>query len=176
MIARPAPALPFRLSLFSLVVLLFAAPALAQFDTAQVSGTVQDSSGAVLPGVDVVLVATATGLERRAVTNESGIYTFPNVTVGDYRINASLDGFKPIARTGVRVNAGLNIRVDLSLEIGGLTEIVQVQAATTLVEVGFAGLGYVLDAWTRVPYLSRGDGSVPAFVLDDAIFVISPKD
>ena len=55
-----------------------------------------------------------TGLERRAVTNEAGLYTFPNVPVGDYRITATLSGFKPVARTGVRVNAGLNIRVDVS--------------------------------------------------------------
>jgi uncharacterized surface anchored protein len=94
--------------------------------TAQVSGAIQDSSGAVLPGVDVVLVAEGTKLERRAVTNETGQYTFPNVPVGDYRLNATLDGFKPIARTGVRVNAGVNIRVDMALEIGGLSETVQV--------------------------------------------------
>jgi hypothetical protein len=155
MTARPDPRLLSRFALFTLAVLLFAAPALAQFDTAQVSGTVQDSSGAVLPGVDVVLVATATGLERRAVTNESGIYTFPNVTVGDYRINATLDGFKPIARTGVRVNAGLNIRVDLSLEIGGLSETVQVQAATTLVDTGVIGRTVRAEQIAETPLSSR---------------------
>ena len=104
MTARPSRVLPL-LFLF-LAVVMFASPARAQFDTAQVSGAVTDNSGGVLPGVDVVLVAEGTGLERRAVTNESGLYTFPNVPVGDYRINATLSGFKPIARTGVRVNAG----------------------------------------------------------------------
>jgi hypothetical protein len=139
MVARPIPVVSARFPLLFLTVLLFAAPALAQFDTAQVSGAIQDSSGAVLPGVDVVLVNEATRLERRAVTNESGLYTFANVPVGDYRINAMLDGFKPIARTGVRVNAGVNIRVDMSLEIGGLTETVQVSAATTLVDTSVIG-------------------------------------
>ena len=136
MTARPASDSLARLPLLFLAVLLFAAPAWAQFDTAQVSGAIQDSSGAVLPGVDVVLVAVGTGLERRAVTNEAGLYTFPNVPVGDYRINATLSGFKPVARTGVRVNAGVNIRVDIQLEIGGLAETVQVEAATTLVDTG----------------------------------------
>jgi hypothetical protein len=138
MTARPTPRFIASLLLLVLAV-LFAAPASAQFDTAQVSGAIQDSSGAVLPGVDVVLVNEGTRLERRAVTNESGLYTFANVPVGDYRLNASLDGFKPIARTGVRVNAGVNIRVDMSLEIGGLTETVQVSAATTLVDTGVVG-------------------------------------
>ncbi|MFO0694311.1 MAG: methyltransferase domain-containing protein [Polyangiales bacterium] len=48
-------------------------------------------------------------------------------------------------------------------------------AAATLVEVAFAGLGLVVDAWTRVPYLSRGDGTVAAFTLDDAVFVLSKR-
>jgi len=119
--------------------LLAAAPASAQFDTAQVSGAIQDSTGGAIPGVDVVLVATGTGLERRTVTNESGLYTFPNVPVGDYRINATLSGFKPVAKTGVRVNAGVNIRVDIQLEVGGLAETVQVEAATALADTAVIG-------------------------------------
>src|ERR1051325_4034174 len=103
MTARVSPLFPL-LFLF-LATLLVASPARAQFDPAPVSGAVTDNSGGVLPGVDVVLVAQGTGLERRAVTNESGIYTFPNVPVGDYRINATLSGFKPGARTGGPVNA-----------------------------------------------------------------------
>jgi hypothetical protein len=122
-----------------LAVLIGAAPALAQFDTAQVSGVVQDTTGAVLPGVDVVLVAEGTGLERRTVTNEAGLYTFANVPVGDYRITATLSGFQPVARTGVRVNAGLNIRVDIQLQLGGLSETVQVEAAATLVDTAVIG-------------------------------------
>ena len=144
-----------RLSLFLLAVLTLAAPAWAQFDTAQVSGTILDSSGGVLPGVDVVLVAEGTGLERRAVTNEAGLYNFPNVPVGDYRINATLSGFKPVARTGVRVNAGLNIRVDVSLEVGGLTEVVQVQAATTIIDTGVIGRTVRSEQIAETPLSSR---------------------
>lgn len=155
MIARPASGSFARLALLCLAVVLFAAPASAQFDTAQVSGAIQDSSGAVLPGVDVVLVAEGTKLERRAVTNETGLYTFPNVPVGDYRLNATLDGFKPISRTGVRVNAGVNIRVDMQLEIGGLTEVVQVQAATTLVDTGVVGRTVGAQQIADTPLSSR---------------------
>src|SRR5262245_36405702 len=155
MSVRTSAAFCIRFLLLSLALLLLATPARAQFDTAQVSGAILDSSGGVLPGVDVVLVADGTGLERRAVTNESGIYTFPNVTVGDYRINATLDGFKPIARTGVRVNAGLNIRVDLSLEIGGLSETVQVQAATTIIDTGVIGRTVRAEQIAETPLSSR---------------------
>ena len=137
---RLTPASIARLPLVSLALLLIVATsAWAQFDTAQVSGVIQDGSGGVLPGVDVVLTAVGTGIERRAVTNESGLYTFPNVPVGDYRVNATLSGFKPVARTGVRVNAGVNIRVDIQLELGGLTETVQIEAARTQADTAVIG-------------------------------------
>ena len=154
MTARPRSAFA-RLPLLFLAVLFLAAPAWAQFDTAQVSGSIQDSSGGVLPGVDVVLVAEGTGLERRAVTNEAGLYTFPNVPVGDYRLNATLSGFKPVGRTGVRVNAGLNIRVDVQLEVGGLSEVVQVQAATTLIDTGVIGRTVRAEQIAETPLSSR---------------------
>jgi hypothetical protein len=131
------------------------APSYAQFDTAQVSGVIQDNTGGVLPGVDVTLTNIGTNIERRAVTNTDGLYTFANVPVGDYRINATLSGFTPAARTGVRVNAGLNIRVDVQLAIGGLQETIQVQAATTLVDTGVIGRTVRADQIADTPLSSR---------------------
>jgi hypothetical protein len=164
MTVRSASASFARLALLCLAFLLYSAPASAQFDTAQVSGAVRDNTGGVLPGVDVVLVAEGTGLERRTVSNESGLYTFPNVPVGDYRINATLSGFKPIARTGVRVNAGVNIRVDIQLELGNLTETVQVQAATTLVDTAVIGRTVRADQISDAPLSSRRATQVAQFV------------
>ena len=85
------------------VMSLFAAPAHAQFDSAQVSGIVRDATGGVLPGTDVALTSVGPGLERRAVTNDAGLYTFPNVTVGEYRLPATLTGLRPVSNTGVAV-------------------------------------------------------------------------
>ena len=136
-------------------LLLLPPPARAQFDTAQVSGVVEDTSGAVLPGVDVVLINEGTRLERRAVTNEAGVWTFPNVPVGDYRITATLSGFQPVARTGVRVNAGVNIRVNLQMQIGGLAETVQVQAATTQVDTAVVGRTVRSDQISDTPLSAR---------------------
>jgi hypothetical protein len=155
MSARPARHSVTLLSVVVLAILLSVAPASAQFDTAQVAGVIQDKSGGVLPGVDVVLVAGGTGLERRAVTNESGLYTFPNVPVGDYTVNAMLSGFKPVSRTGVRVNAGVNIRVDVQLELGGLTETVQIEAARTLVDTGVIGRTVGADQIADTPLSGR---------------------
>ena len=121
------------------LMLLFAIPAYAQFDSATISGVVQDTTGAILPGVDVTLTNVGTKIARQAVTNEAGLYTFPNVPVGEYQVTAMLSGFKPITKSGVQVNAGVNIRVDVALEVGALSETIQVQAATTLVDTSVIG-------------------------------------
>jgi len=85
-----------RLVVAVLAILLSASSAFAQFDTAQISGVIQDSTGAVLPGVDVTLKNTGTNNEQRAVTNEAGLYTFPNVPVGTYNVTAALSGFNTV--------------------------------------------------------------------------------
>ena len=68
--------------------------------TAQISGTVKDASGAVLPGVEVTATQTATGLVRTAVSNETGSYIVPNLPVGPYKLEAALSGFRTFAQTG----------------------------------------------------------------------------
>src|SRR5262245_27824122 len=126
------------------VIQLSAAPAHAQFDTAQVSGVVQDTTGGVLPGVDVTLTAVGTGIERRAVTNETGLYTFTNVTVGEYRLAAALTGFKSVTRSGLTLSAGVNIRVDVQLGLVNLSETILVEA--TVLHVDTAVIGRTLRA------------------------------
>src|SRR3954469_8015594 len=69
--------------------------------TAQISGTVKDQSGAVLPGVEITATQTDTGVARTAVTNETGSYVLPNLAVGPYRLEAALPGFRTYAQTGV---------------------------------------------------------------------------
>ena len=146
------------------ILVTSASPAFAQFDSAQVSGVIRDTTGAVLPGVDVTLVAEGTGLERRAVSNEAGLYTFPNVPVGDYRVTATLSGFQPAARTGVQVNAGVNIRVDIQLQLGALTETVQVEAATTLVDTAVVGRTVRSEQIAETPLSGRRVTQVAQFV------------
>lgn len=136
-------------------MLLFAPPARAQFDSAQVSGVVQDPSGGVLPGVDIVLTNSGSGLEQRTVTNGAGLFTFPNVPVGDYRVTASLQGFKTTSRPAVRVSAGVNIRVDMALEVGALSETILVQAATTLVDTAVIGRTVQAEQIAETPLSGR---------------------
>jgi hypothetical protein len=118
----------------AVAVLLLAAPAFAQFDSAQISGVVQDSTGAVLPGVDVTLKNNGTSNEQRAVTNEAGLYTFANVPVGNYNVTATLSGFNTVTKAGVQLSAGVNIRVDMQMQLGTLAETIQVEATATMAD------------------------------------------
>src|SRR5262249_6628856 len=69
--------------------------------TAQISGTVRDQSGAVLPGVEITATQTETGISRNTITNETGTFVMPNIVVGPYRLEAALPGFRTYAQTGI---------------------------------------------------------------------------
>src|SRR5919201_1497539 len=69
--------------------------------TAQISGTVNDSSGAVLPGAEITATQTETGIARMTISNETGSYVLPNLPLGPYKLEISLPGFRTFVRTGI---------------------------------------------------------------------------
>src|SRR5688500_5764621 len=110
-----------------LLSMLWSADVAAQA-TAQITGTVRDESGAVLPGVDVTVTQTDTGTLRNTVTNESGGYVLPNLPIGPYRLEAMLSGFRSYAQTGIVLQVNSSSVVDVVLALGELAETVQVEA------------------------------------------------
>src|SRR6185503_19690505 len=119
-------------------------PAWAQ-DTAQIGGTVTDASGAVLPGVEMTATQTATGLVRSVVSNETGAYTLANLPIGPYRLEAVLPGFRTFSQIGIVLQVGANPVINVSLEVGQVSETVEVQADAALVETRSTGVGQVMD-------------------------------
>ena len=113
--------------------------------TAQISGTVKDQSGAVLPGVQVTATQTATGLARSAVTDETGSYVLPNLPVGPYKLEAALPGFRTFAQTGIVLQVGSNPAINIGLAVGQVSETIEVQADAALVETRNTGVGQVID-------------------------------
>src|SRR5687767_15948062 len=103
----------------ALILLLSAGAAWAQA-TAQMSGTVRDESGAVLPGVTVTVTQTNTGLVRTAVSDESGGYLLTNLPIGPYQIEATLQGFRTFLQRGIVLQVGGTPSVNPVLSIGGL--------------------------------------------------------
>src|SRR5436309_805850 len=109
--------------------------------TAQISGTVRDQTGAVLPGVEITVTQTGTGIARDVITNETGSYVLPNLAVGPYRLEAALPGFRSYVQTGLQLQVNDNPVVNVTLEVGQVTEAVEVQANAALVETRNVGIG-----------------------------------
>ena len=114
-------------------------------NTAQISGSVKDQSGAVLPGVEVNVTQSETGVSRGAISDETGNYLLPNLPVGPYRLEAALPGFKTFVQTGIVLQVGANPNVSVILEVGQVSEQVEVQADAALVETRSTGVGQVID-------------------------------
>ena len=133
-----------RIFLVILFSLLTSATVWAQ-SMAQVSGTVRDQSGAVLPGVQVTMTQTATGLTRSVVSDEAGFYVVPNLPVGPYKLEASLPGFRTFEQTGIVLQVGSTPLINISLQVGQVAETVEVQADAALVETRNTGVGQVID-------------------------------
>ena len=124
------------LSKFGLALLLLgvaAVPVWAQRTAGTISGTVMDTTGAVLPGVSVTAVCTETNLTRTVITDTQGGYTIPDVPGCLYRVTAELAGFKTIAREAP-VTANSVAKTDFRLEVGAVSETVTVEGVSPLVE------------------------------------------
>jgi hypothetical protein len=99
--------------------------------TAQISGTVKDQSGAVLPGVEITATQTGTGANRTAVTNETGSFVLPSLPLGPYRVEAALPGFRTFAQAGIVLQVdGSSATINAVLEVGQVSETVEVQPTT----------------------------------------------
>src|SRR5213594_2667072 len=127
-----------------LILTLNSSPVWAQA-TAQISGGVRDQSGAVLPGVEIIATQTDTGVLRNAVTNETGSYVLPNLAVGPYKLEAALPGFRTFLQTGIVLQVNGSPVVNPVLEVGQVSEQVEVQANAALVETRNAGVGQVIE-------------------------------
>ena len=100
--------------------------ALAQAGRGTVSGLVTDPGGALVPGAQVVLINQATGVKQHTVTTSAGLYTFISLNPGAYQVNVSQKGFKLAAHSNVTVTVDQVTEVNVTLEIGAITETVNV--------------------------------------------------
>ena len=142
---------PVALLMCALVAMLvgtFAVPSTvyAQAVTGTLLGNVTDSSGAAVPGATVTATETQTNSSRTAVSNEAGHYIFSSLRNGTYTVEAELQGFRKVIRQNVRVDVNTTMRVDLSLELGQLTESVTVAADTPLLQTDRTDTGRLLES------------------------------
>ena len=124
-------------------IVLMAAPLHAQ-TAATVTGTVTDTSGATLPGVNLTLQHTATGLIRTLVTGTDGRFVFAGIPVGDYSLRAELMGFRPLVRQGLVLTVGQTVSVPLEMAVGGIEQAVTVVADAALVNTSTSELSFLV--------------------------------
>ena len=140
------------------VVLTMAVSLSAQTaSTSTVTGTVSDKTGATIPNAKVELEDVDTKAKTSVTTGSDGSYTFPSVRPGNYSIIVSGKGFRQSVVTDVRVEVGKSALVNVSLEVGGMTETVEVSATGLQLQTLDATMGNVLDSnlLSHLPTLSR---------------------
>ena len=116
---------------FSLLLLLIvsATTAFAQSATGSISGTVNDSTGAIIPNASVTITNKATGVARSMTSNADGLYSAPGLEAGQYQVRSDMKGFKTLERDA-EVQAGSSTTVNMALPVGEVTEVVNVSGAT----------------------------------------------
>lgn len=110
-----------------------------------IEGTVKDEQGALLPGVTITVTNIDTGVQRVVVTNESGLYRAPLLSLGTYRVAAELQGFKKFEQTGVSLRAGQTAVIDIALSVGAVTEAITVTADAPLIDASRIDIGHSLS-------------------------------
>ena len=127
----------------------------AQVTTATLYGVVQDSSGAILPGVNVVVTHQGTNLTRETVSDARGEFALPALPAGPYAIKIELTGFKTYESRGLTLSAGQTIRQTYSLEVGTLAETVTVAEAAPLVQTSSTAQVQSISDVTEIPVSRR---------------------
>ena len=137
---------------------------LAQSGTSAIAGLVSDESGAPVPGVLVRVVNEATGVAVDAVSNEQGIYRASALVPGTYRVEASIDGFDPVARRGVRLEISQTLALDVTLSVGRRSETIEVSASGSVVESQSANVNQTVtrEMLQALPLPNRAASSLVA--------------
>ena len=133
-----------KLLYFCCACLLSAGHLFAQTSTSEITGTVRDVAGAVIPGATMTAVNEATGIKYRQTTTVAGLFAFPSVPAGSYTVTAELKGFKTSRQTGNLLVVGTPLTIDVTLGVGETTEILNVEAAAVAIQTESASIGNVV--------------------------------
>ncbi|MBS1809750.1 MAG: carboxypeptidase regulatory-like domain-containing protein [Acidobacteria bacterium] len=129
----------------AIIVLSIATLTYAQQGRGTIFGTVTDATSAVIPGATITITNTATNVETITVTNDSGYFTMPNLQVGSYSVAATKEGFKKRLRSGLTLEVDQKAQVDMTLETGAVSEVVEITAQGSLVDTTTAAIGRVIE-------------------------------
>lgn len=135
----------YRLAVAFAFLLLTAGSVCPQSFTGSILGMVTDSTGSVMPGVTVTAINPETGEKRTVTTTQAGQYTISALPPGAYELTVEVQGFRGFRRENLRVDVLQNLRIDVMLEPGAVTETITVRAESPLLEASNAAVGQVID-------------------------------
>jgi len=145
-----------------MAVLLMAGALFAQTPTARITGTITDSSGAIVPGAKISVLGQATGLHADATSNHNGIYNLPFLNPGRYELSVEATGFRRYVRPTLVLETGQILSLDVRLEVGQVSNAVTVTAQTPLLQAETSSVNQVIENRTIVsmPLASRRVGTL----------------
>jgi hypothetical protein len=127
------------------LILVFAMPMLAQNNTGIISGRVTDASGAVVPNAQITVTQTETNVDAVSATNTDGLFRVPSLINGPYKVTIIASGFKKQVHDGLTLRIGENLNVEVKLDVGSVTEAVEVTSALPLLETQTSSSGQVME-------------------------------
>jgi hypothetical protein len=140
--------------------------------TGSIQGTVTDATGAVIPNATVTLTNASTRVTRTAATDSSGVYVFPNIEIGTYSVQVAGQGFQTFTNSGIVLEVGSSISINVKMTVGAATEKVEVQSEALALQTEDASFKQTIDqtAVTEMPLNGRqmtglitlSGGSAPA--------------
>ncbi|MFN7651395.1 MAG: carboxypeptidase regulatory-like domain-containing protein, partial [Acidobacteriota bacterium] len=134
-----------RAALVTLAILSFSNRASAQITTGEITGTISDSAGAVIAGATVTATNTATNTTRTATTTSAGVYNLTALPPGVYTVRIEKQGFSAQVRSGIELQVTQVVRFDLTLQVGSVSEVIEVQGGAPLIETDNTSLGTVIE-------------------------------
>ncbi|MGA8103200.1 MAG: carboxypeptidase-like regulatory domain-containing protein, partial [Candidatus Acidiferrales bacterium] len=123
----------------------FTIPVAAQSTFGSISGTVSDATGASMAGASVTLTNLGTGSTQTLSTNPDGLYSFVNLNPGAYSLNVEKTGFKHFRRDPINVQVQQAVSIDIAMEVGAVSQVVEVTSETPLLQPTTSSLGQVIE-------------------------------
>jgi len=128
-----------------LLTVMWATTAIAQYTTARLSGTVQDKTGAAVPGATVTVEQAGTGYRQEVKSGAAGEYLFPSLPVGSYQLTVELAGFSTYVQKGIGLEIGQAASQKVTLAVGAITQQVTVEGSSNRVTTDDAAISQVID-------------------------------
>ena len=142
----------------------------------QIQGTILDANGGAVPGATVEAVQTDSGLHRVVTSGGDGGYSLPSLPVGPYELNVTASGFSAYHQSGILIQVGNDLRIDCKLQVGGVTQTIQVDSEASMVQTEDQAVSQVIDQQRMVDIPLNGRQATQLILLTGAATVAPSGD